>query len=48
MSSDPSCTQATELAALLADIKEGDEIIASLLSYLRQMLSCFVEPSPYS
>ena len=30
----PSCTQATELAALLADIKEGDEIIMSAYTFV--------------
>ena len=30
----PSCTQATELAALLADIKEGDEIIMPAYTFV--------------
>ena len=30
----PSCTQATELAALLADIKEGDEIIMPSFTFV--------------
>ena len=30
----PSCTQATELAALLADIKEGDEIIMPAFTFV--------------
>ena len=30
----PSCTQATELAALLADIKEGDEVIMPAFTFV--------------
>ena len=41
-----SCTHATELAALLCDISEGDEVIMPSYTFVSQQMLLYLEEQP--